>query len=194
MKKRLLLLTVILVLGLTVLTACSNDEQNGNANDQNPTTQNTTDPNNTNGGMMDNQTTNNSARDTQMGQDMTANNTSDDETYNESRSQAINDAIKSEVSQAKDVWVMVMGNSAYVALDIDSQDTSGEAADIKNQVAEIVMNTDSEITDVYLSEDADSFTRIKDAFTDLTNGEPIRGMTSEISNLFTRITPEKISK
>ena len=89
---------------------------------------------------------------------------------------------------------MVMGNSAYVALDIDSQDTSGEAADIKNQVAEIVMNTDSEITDVYLSEDADSFTRIKDAFTDLTNGEPIRGMTSEISNLFTRITPEKISK
>ena len=192
MKKRLLLLTVILILGLTVLTACSNDEQNGNTNDQNPTTQNSTDMNGTNG-MMDNQTTNNSANDTQMGQNMTDNNTANDETYNESRSQAINDAIKSEVSQAKDVWVMVVGNSAYIALDIDSQDTSAEAGDLKDQVAEIVMNTDSQISDVYISEDADSFTRIKDTFTDLTNGKPVSGLTSEITNLFTRITPEKVS-
>ena len=193
MKKRLLLLTVILVLGLTVLTACSNDEQNGNTNDQNPTTQNSTDMNGTNG-MTDNQTTTNSTNDTQMGQNIADTTTTGDETYNESRSQAINDAIKSEVSQAKDVWVMVMGNNAYIALDIDAQDDSVDAMNIKNQVAEIVMNTDSEIRDIYLAEDADSFTRIKDAFTDLTNGKPVSGMTDEIVNLFTRITPDKISK
>ena len=50
------------------------------------------------------------------------------------------------------------------------------------------------LTDVYVSADADTLTRVKDTFKDLADGKPISGLSTEITNLFTRITPTASSK
>jgi len=187
MKKRFLCLTVVLILSLGILTACSSSDQNSNTGTQNPTTQGGTQ------GMLEN--SNNPTDNAQNNQARSATNSAtDNNTYNESRSKALIDAVSAEIAQAKDVWVMVVGNMAYVALDIPAEDTSTDTTDIKSQVSEIIMNADEDITDVYVLADADSFTRIKDTFADLTNGKPISGMSEEITNLFTRITPSRDSR
>lgn len=62
---------------------------------------------------------------------------------------------------------MVNGDMAYIALDIASEDSTGEAADVKEQAAQIALNADNKLTDVYVSADADTLTRVKDTFKDL---------------------------
>lgn len=174
MKKHLVPVALIL-LTLFSLSACGNDKTNTPATPTTPN-QNTTDstPNNSS-------TTPSDDNDTQN-------------IYSESRTQAIKDAITTEITQANDIWVMVGGDMAYIALDIKADDTAKETTDIKEEVAQIVFNTDSDITDVYISADADTLTRAKDIFKDLTNGKPIAGMTDEITNMFTRITPTHSEK
>ena len=48
-----------------------------------------------------------------------------------------------------------------------------------------------EIEDVYVMEDADTFTRMKEMVNDIANGHPISGFTDELKNMFTRVIPNK---
>ena len=180
MKKRIFLLTAVAVLALFVLSACGND-QNNNSSTNTPN-QSTTMPNQTTDNTDDEQNSTNDS------------NTDEQNIYSESRSEAIKDAITSEISQANEAWVMVSDNTAYIALDIKSEDTASESSDVKEEAAKIAMNTDSDLTDVYVTADADTLTRVKDTFKDLSNGKPISGLTAEIMNLFTRITPSNTTK
>lgn len=179
MKKRILLLAALAVVALFVLSACGNDQNNNSSVTPN---QSTTQPN---------QTPNMTADKPNSASDNTA---KEQNIYSESRSQAIKDAITSEISNANEAWVMVSDNTAFIALDIKAEDNATESSDIKEEVAKIVLNTDKDITDVYITADADTLTRLKDTFKDLANGKPISGLTAEIMNLFTRITPSKTTK
>lgn len=180
MKKRIVPVAIVL-LTLFSLSACGNDNNNDSAN--NPSNSNTPNQNIT---------------DTTPGDTTTPNTSSDDadtqDIYSESRTQALKDAINTEVSQANETWVMVSGDMAYIALDIKSTDTAAETDNIKEEVSQIVFNTDSDITDVYISADADTLSRVKETFKDLANGKPISGLTAEITNMFTRITPTHTEK
>lgn len=175
MKKRIVPVAIVL-LTLFSLSACGNDKTTTPSTPTTPN-QNITDSTN-------NTTTPNTSSDDTTTQDI----------YSESRTQTIKDAIDTEVSQANETWVMVSGDMAYIALDIKADDTAKETTDIKEEVAQIVFNTDNDITDVYISADADTLSRVKETFKDLTNGKPISGLTAEITNMFTRITPTHSEK
>lgn len=177
MKKRIFLLTAVAVLVLFVLSACGNDQNNNSS--ANIPNQSTTMPNQTPSNTDDKQ---NSADDNMNEQNI----------YSESRSEAIKSAITSEI-KATEAWVMVSDNTAYIALDV-SEDSSQESSDIKEEAAKIAMNTDKDITDVYVTADSDTLSRVKDTFKDLADSKPISGLTAEIMNLFTHITPSNTAK
>lgn len=179
MKKRIFLLTAVAVIALFTLCACGNQNTNTAPNTPNQSTGQTEQNND------DNKKPNSESENTT---------TATDGTYSKSRSQTIKEAIDSEMSDAREIWVMVNGDMAYIALDIASEDSTGEAADVKEQAAQIALNADNKLTDVYVSADADTLTRVKDTFKDLTDGKPISGLSTEITNLFTRITPTASSK
>lgn len=174
MKKRIFLLTAVAVLALFTLCACGNQDNNTTPTTPNQSTDQTkqnTDANKNSDSESENTTTASGG------------------TYSESRSQAIKEAINSEMSDASEIWVMVNGDMAYIALDINAKGTAAESKNIKEQAAQIALNADDKLTDVYVSADADTLTRVKDTFKDLTDGKPISGLSAEITNLFTRITP-----
>ena len=147
MKKRIFLLTAVAVIALFTLCACGNQNTNTPPNTPNQSTGQTEQNND------DNKKPNSESENTT---------TATDGTYSKSRSQTIKEAIDSEMSDAREIWVMVNGDMAYIALDIAS--------------------------------DADTLTRVKDTFKDLADGKPISGLSTEITNLFTRITPTASSK
>ena len=175
MKKRIFLLTAVAVIALFTLCACGNQNTNTPPTTPNQSTGQTEQNND------DNKKPNSESENTT---------TATDGTYSKSRSQTIKEAM----SDAREIWVMVNGDMAYIALDIASEDSTGEAADVKEQAAQIALNADNKLTDVYVSADADTLTRVKDTFKDLTDGKPISGLSTEITNLFTRITPTASSK
>jgi len=55
----------------------------------------------------------------------------------------------------------------------------------------VVKKTDTEIETVYVMEDADTFTRMKEIGEDIANGKPVSGFAEELENMFVRVTPTK---
>ena len=53
----------------------------------------------------------------------------------------------------------------------------------------MVKKTDTEIETVYVMEDANTFTRMKEIGEDIANGKPVSGFVAELENMFVRVTP-----
>ena len=66
-----------------------------------------------------------------------------------------------------------------------------DIATLKEEISQVVKKTDTEIDTVYVMEDADTFTRMKEIGEDIANGKPISGFAEELENLFVRVTPTK---
>lgn len=185
MKKRhitLVSVSCLLCLALVLLAGCGNKDttpapENNNANQQNMTT-----PAPANDGKNDttNNNDNNSAVD----------NLADNADMSE-RANKIAKAIVDDVEDVEDAHVIISEHVAYAAVKIKATDPKGEAEAIKEAIIKSAKEADSDLTDVYVSESADVFTRIKEMGDEIGEGKPISGFVEELENLFVRITPSK---
>ena len=95
-----------------------------------------------------------------------------------------------QVQGVRDATVVVTGNTAYVGIDLDRTRAANER-DIKNEVTQRVRATDKNINTVYVSTDVSFMDRLRNVGNEIRNGRPIEGFTTELNEMFQRVTPAK---
>lgn len=180
-KKKFFALSLALVFVSCLLFAgCGRDQnmQNGASdNKQVPPTQNQTGMNGTTTDMNTNRMS-------------TSINDTENATLH-ARAEKIADAIVNDIAAVKDARVIISDKMAYVSVSIPETADASAAKTLKEEIGTIVKKTDSQIEDVYVMEDADTFTRMKEMVHDIANGHPISSFTSELNNMFARVLPSK---
>lgn len=101
------------------------------------------------------------------------------------------DAIVDGVEQVEAAHVLISEHMAYAAIKIKSTADTDEAEAIKKDVIAKAKAANSELTDVYVSEEADTFTRLETIAADIANGKPLSGFAEELENMFVRVVPSK---
>ncbi len=189
-KKKFFVLSIALLCATCLLfTGCGNSNNNNTppANNSQTNDQNQ-DADNTDGTQGDNMSTadNNSAKDEAT--NPTDGTGSDMDDMNK-RAEKIADAVTKEIAQVKDSRVIISEKMAYVSVSIDEKADANQSMDLKEEVSNITKKTDSSIETVYVMEDPDTFTRMKEIGNDIADGKPVSGFMKELENMFVRMTP-----
>ena len=192
-KKFFVLSAALLFVSCLLLTGCSSEQNRQNTpsdNNQTPSTQNSTNMSPNNNGMNSdmNGTTNmnganGTGNTTRMG-------TVDNNSLHE-RAEKIADAVVDDIGAVKDARVIISDKMAYVSVSITETAGADTAKTLKEEVGQVVKKTDTAIEDVYVMEDADTFTRMKEMVDDIADGKPVSGFIEELDNMFTRVMPSK---
>ena len=179
-KKKFFVLSVaLLCVSCLIFTGCS---RNNNTQQTPPATNNQAD------NAQNNVSGNNNAAD-QKDDNGTDDNV--DNTDLHQRAEKIADAVVNDVAQVKDARTVISEKMAYVSVAIDETADTAESATLKEEISNVVKKTDAEIETVYVMEDADTFTRMKEIGEDIANGKPVSGFVEELENMFVRVTPTK---
>ena len=194
-KKFFVLSAALLVVSCLFLTGCSSEQNRQNTpsdNNQTPSTQNSTNMSPNNNGMnsgMNGATnmngTNSTDNATRMGTSTTDSNSL------HQRAEKIADAVVDDIDAVKDARVIISDKMAYVSVSITETAGADTAKTLKEEVGQVVKKTDTAIEDVYVMEDADTFTRMKEMVDDIADGKPVSGFIEELDNMFTRVMPSK---
>ena len=179
-KKKFFVLSIaFLCLSCLIFTGCS---KNNNTQQTPPATNNQTD--NTQNNVSDD----NNAMEQKDNKDAEDN---VDNTDLHQRAEQFADAVVNDVAQVKDARTVISEKMAYVSVAIDETADTAESATLKEEISQVVKKTDAEIETVYVMEDADTFTRMKEIGEDIANGKPVSGFVEELENMFVRVTPTK---
>ena len=194
-KKFFVLSAALLFVSCLLLTGCSSEQNRQNTpsdNNQTPSTQNSTNMSPSNNGMhsgMNGTTnmngTNSTDNATRMGTSTTGSNSL------HQRAEKIADAVVDDIDAVKDARVIISDKMAYVSVSITETAGADTAKTLKEEVGQVVKKTDTAIEDVYVMEDADTFTRMKEMVDDIADGKPVSGFIEELDNMFTRVMPSK---
>lgn len=194
-KKFFVLSAALLFVSCLLLTGCSSEQNRQNTpsdNNQTPSTQNSTNMSPNNNGMnsgMNGTTnmngTNSTDNATRMGTSTTGSNSL------HQRAEKIADAVVDDIDAVKDARVIISDKMAYVSVSITETAGADTAKTLKEEVGQVVKKTDTAIEDVYVMEDADTFTRMKEMVNDIADGKPVSGFIEELDNMFTRVMPSK---
>ena len=194
-KKFFVLSAALLFVSCLLLTGCSSEQNRQNTpsdNNQTPSTQNSTNMSPNNNGMnsgMNGTTnmngTNSTDNATRMGTSTTGSNSL------HQRAEKIADAVVDDIGAVKDARVIISDKMAYVSVSITETAGADTAKTLKEEVGQVVKKTDTAIEDVYVMEDADTFTRMKEMVDDIADGKPVSGFIEELDNMFTRVMPSK---
>ncbi|MBQ2777466.1 MAG: YhcN/YlaJ family sporulation lipoprotein [Peptococcaceae bacterium] len=194
-KKFFVLSAALLFVSCLLLTGCSSEQNRQNTpsdNNQTPSTQNSTNMSPNNNGMnsgMNGTTnmngTNSTDNTTRMGTSTTGSNSL------HQRAEKIADAVVDDIDAVKDARVIISDKMAYVSVSITETAGADTAKTLKEEVGQVVKKTDTAIEDVYVMEDADTFTRMKEMVDDIADGKPVSGFIEELDNMFTRVMPSK---
>ncbi len=196
-KKKFFALSITLLCVSCLLFAGCGSSNNNSSNDTPPSSSQTDDANSgadrTDGaGTMNDESMRaadrNSANDESTNPtDRTGSNAADGDMHQ--RAEKIADALEQEIAQVKDSRVIISEHIAYVSVEIDKTADSTESMNLKDEVSKITKKTDSSIETVYVMEDADTFTRMKEIGDDIADGRPVSGFLEELENMFVRVTP-----
>ena len=107
------------------------------------------------------------------------------------RAEKIADAVVDDIDAVKDARVIISDKMAYVSVSITETAGADTAKTLKEEVGQVVKKTDTAIEDVYVMEDADTFTRMKEMVDDIADGKPVSGFIEELDNMFTRVMPSR---
>ena len=194
-KKFFVLSAALLFVSCLLLTGCSSEQNRQNTpsdNNQTPSTQNSTNMSPNNNGMnsgMNGTTnmngTNSTDNATRMGTSTTGSNSL------HQRAEKIADAVVDDIDAVKDARVIISDKMAYVSVSITETAGADTAKTLKEEVGQVVKKTDTAIEDVYVMEDTDTFTRMKEMVDDIADGKPVSGFIEELDNMFTRVMPSK---
>lgn len=191
-KKKFFAFSLALVVASCLLfTGCARDQNqqdNLTENNQTPSAQNSAGMNtNTPGTNTDvNGTTNMNGTTTRIGTTSTVDNTD-----LHKRAEKIADAIVKDIDAVNDARVIISEHMAYVSVDITKSADAAESSTLKEEIGQVVKKTDTAIEDVYVMEDANTFTRMKEMVEDIAAGKPISGFVEELDTMFTRVTPSR---
>lgn len=103
------------------------------------------------------------------------------------------------VSGVEDATVVILGNTAYVGLDMD-RDTNGRnisfgggnnLSTVKSQCVQRVKAANPKIKTVYVSTDEDFFERVRKIGDQMRNGSTVNSFRNELSELVRDLTPER---
>jgi len=166
-KTIVLLLVVILLFVFTVGIACTPQQRPA--------------PRNNDPGVGDTQMENNNRN--------TNDNLNTRNTEAQKKAKQLADEIVDQVRGINAATVVFAEEIAYVGIDLHADYTGNEAENVKKQVARVVKQEDPDIETVYVTEDADTFTRLQKIGRDIENGRPISGFLDELQNMFKRVTP-----
>lgn len=180
-KKKFFVLSVaLLCVSCLIFTGCGKNNNNANQtpstnNNQAETPQNNVTENNT------------ASEQNNAGNNTTTSNV--DNTDLHQRAEKIAKAVTDEIPQVNDSRVVISERLAYVSVDIEKTADTAESATLKEEISNVVKKTDTEIETVYVMEDANTFTRMKEIGEDIANGKPVSGFVAELENMFVRVTP-----
>lgn len=183
-KKFFVLSAAVLFVSCLFLAGCGSDQAQQNTpsgNSRTPSTQNTPGMNGGNTGTNGMNGTNGTVNmGTTMGSDTL-----------HQRAEKIADAIVKDIDAVKDARVIISDKMAYVSVSITETAGSDTSKDLKEEIGKVVKKTDTAIEDVYVMEDADTFTRMKEMVNDIADGKPVSGFMDELKTMFTRVMPSK---
>lgn len=91
----------------------------------------------------------------------------------------------------KKAAVALSGTDAYVGLDLKPGVTGKKTDAVKKDVVNRVKKADKRLTNVYVSTDIDTVTRIKRVAQGIAQGKPLTGFTNELAEIGRRIVPSK---
>ncbi len=94
-----------------------------------------------------------------------------------------------QVPQVNDATAVVLGEYAIVGIDVDKDLDRSQVGTIKYSVGEILQN-DPYGANATIVADPDMNERIREVAADIKNGNPIRGILNELSDITSRIIPE----
>ena len=104
------------------------------------------------------------------------------------RADRLEDRIE-DMKEVKDVTVVVNGSTAYIGIDMDAK-LQGRLTDtLKQKVVDRAKEVDKMLTQVYVSADSDTVTRLEELAEDIEDGKPISGIIREIDEMFRRPAP-----
>jgi len=93
------------------------------------------------------------------------------------------------VPGVKSASVVISGNTAYVGVDISAQAEKGKTDRIKSDVAKVVKSKENRLTNVLVSTDADTTTRLKKIADGLAKGQPMTAFNREMAEIARRMSP-----
>ena len=194
-KKFFVLSAALLFVSCLLLTGCSSEQNRQNTpsdNNQTPSTQNSTNMSPNNNGMNSgmNGTTNMNGTNSTDNAARMGTSTTDSNSLHQ-RAEKIADAVVDDIDAVKDARVIISDKMAYVSVSITETAGADTAKTLKEEVGQVVKKTDTAIEDVYVMEDADTFTRMKEMVDDIADGKPVSGFIEELDNMFTRVMPSK---
>ncbi|WLV25488.1 YhcN/YlaJ family sporulation lipoprotein [Aciduricibacillus chroicocephali] len=113
--------------------------------------------------------------------------------YNLSKKAA--NRIESEVQGIDGAYVVMTDNNAYVAANLDTNNSNGRTAgeltdSVKKHIKNIVQAEEPSVDRVYVSTNPDFANLMSRYSNDVDNGRPVGGMFTEIGNMIKRVFPQ----
>ena len=191
-KKKFFVLSIaLLCVSCLIFTGCSNNRNDTPPSSSQTDRQNETDRTDGTDGISGNNM-NATDRTNSTGQQSAADKTTRTDNGDlHQRAEKIASAVTKEIAQVKDSRVVISEHMAYVSVEIDKTADTAESSNLKEEISRITKKTDPNIETVYVMEDADTFTRMKEIGRDIADGKPVSGFVNELENMFVRVTPTK---
>ncbi|SMB92407.1 sporulation lipoprotein, YhcN/YlaJ family [Desulfonispora thiosulfatigenes DSM 11270] len=98
-------------------------------------------------------------------------------------------SVANKFPEVNTATLVLANNIAYCGIDLQANLPAERAKVVKNEVSKMIKKQKPEINTVYVTEDADTYTRLQVIAKDIENGKPISGFLNELKNVFNRITP-----
>jgi YhcN/YlaJ family sporulation lipoprotein len=97
--------------------------------------------------------------------------------------------IATSVPDVEDATAVVLGNYAFVGIDVDANVERSEVGTIKYSVAE-ALKDDPHGAQAVIVADPDLYARLQEVGKDIQNGRPVQGVLNELSDIAGRLMPE----
>lgn len=94
-----------------------------------------------------------------------------------------------KVQGVNNATTVIAGTTAYVGIDQKAGTEESETERIKREVSEAAKNAEPRLTNVYVSSDADTVTRIRKVAEGLATGQPLSAFDREIAEIVKRMSP-----
>lgn len=86
-------------------------------------------------------------------------------------------------------YTAIAGSMAYIGVDQKAGTEKGETDRIKREVSDEAKKAEPRLTDIYVSSDADTVTRIRKVAEGIAAGQPVSAFDSELAEIVKRMSP-----
>lgn len=113
--------------------------------------------------------------------------------YNQTYKMHVDENAEEQVEMLNEVQsatVITVQRKAYVAVVLENGNTDEVPGELKNKISQQIKVTNSSISDVYVSSNADFVVSMADYREQLLSRKPVMGLSEEFQSTITRVFPE----